>query len=204
MKDYLAIVMAAGLSRRSGFQKLLKDLNGKKLYEYIFDTLSELDFAEVLVVSNLDELKTSAKRLNFSHIYNPEAESGKASTIRLGTEYFVKRIKDKSYEREIKGIYFFVCDQPFISKETILDIRNKFELEGSERIIYPVYIGEQGKKRRGNPIVFPLESCQLLMELRGDEGGVKLIDDGFASKSLELERFQESADFDRAEDFKTL
>lgn len=191
--------MAAGLSKRSGFQKLLKAVDGKKMYRHIFDLVKRMNFSEVLLVSNEAEIREYAAKCNFSSIENPIAESGKASTIRLGCEYFIDKLKSKQLTN-IKGLYFFVCDQPYISEETVVSIKNKFEENGEETIVYPIYIGE-GFRKRGNPVIFPLETLSMLRNLKKDEGGVKLIDEGFPSVFVEIYSVKESKDFDYAEDF---
>lgn len=57
-----AIIMASGLSRRMGENKLLLDFKGDKLYEWTFDLVEEIDFDDVILVSSYDEILDDAKK----------------------------------------------------------------------------------------------------------------------------------------------
>ncbi|MDO5732724.1 MAG: nucleotidyltransferase family protein [Eubacteriales bacterium] len=185
-----AIVMAAGLSRRAGFQKLLAEVDGQAMYLYILDRLEALGFKSRVVVSNLVPLCEAARSRGFQVLANPDAERGKSTTIRRGLEAIAEHLDPGD------GIAFFVCDQPYMSEETILRMAETFDLH-PEAIVYPVYGVEA---RRGNPMVFPARLFDELMALEGDEGGIVLIPK-HSHLEFEVADLREARDFDLASDF---
>ncbi len=221
-QELAAIVMAAGLSRRAGFDKLIAPVGGRALYRHILETLSSLPWAHVLVVSENQAIKETAEALGFWVIPNPEAHSGKASTIRRGVQALLEMtpkkpmelLADEARARETrararetgapKGIAFFVCDQPHISRETILSLAERF-LEKGDHIVYPLYPKEKGANgrtfERGNPMIFPICLAEDLQRLQGDQGGAKLLD-RHLNEGLVLGSAEEAKDYDVASDFE--
>ncbi len=57
-----AIIMASGLSKRMGENKLLLKYKDKTIIEYVFDEISKVEFKEVIVVSSYDEIKDISKK----------------------------------------------------------------------------------------------------------------------------------------------
>lgn len=192
------VLMAAGLSKRSGFQKLLRTWEGKPLYRHIFDLLVDLPFGAGVIVSNLPDIRQATEETRFSWIPNPEAASGKASTIRRGTDTLLRMTEREG--KTLRGIFYFVADQPYISAQTCLEMAALFRTYPGH-IVYPCS-SESGKKKRANPMLFPRLACDRLLCLQGDEGGVRLLDEGFPSLALEIDRPEEGRDFDHAEDFE--
>lgn len=180
-----AIIMASGFSKRMGMNKLNLPLNGKKLYEYTLDLVSEIDFYEKIVVSNNDEILNYAKDKNIKRANNEQAEVGKSESIKIALNSLSKA----------DGYMFFVCDQPYVSKKTVLELISEFE-KNSDKIIYPVY----GIKR-GAPMIFPYSLKEDLLELEKDQGGVKLITDE-NSRSILIGRRREHIDIDTIEDYE--
>lgn len=153
-----AIIMASGLSERMGKNKLVLDLNGKKIYQYVYDLVDLIDFDEIILVSSYDELLKEAKNRGYISIYNDNNKVGKSSSIKLG----VKAAKADN------ALMFFVADQPLLTGETVEKLIKAYE--NKQVITYP-----RTEKRRGAPVIFPPSYRQALLGLEYDEGGMLLV-----------------------------
>ncbi|WP_042274204.1 molybdenum cofactor cytidylyltransferase [[Clostridium] dakarense] len=154
-----AIIMASGLSKRMGDNKLLLDFKGIPMIEYAFIEINKCYFNEVIVVSQYEEILSLSKRYKFKGVYNKDAYIGQSESIKLG-------ILNSS---KCDGYMFFVGDQPFIESFYINKIIDKFN-EDKNYIIIPMC----GNKK-GNPVIFPYNKKNELLTLKDDEKGKKII-----------------------------
>ena len=153
------IVLASGMSKRMNQNKLLMLINNKMIFEYILDTIKNIDFDEIIVVTRFKEIINYSKKLEYKVIINNNYTEGQASSIRLG----IKEANEKN------DYIFFVADQPKISKETILKIMEEYSGNKDEFII-PYFFN-----KKGNPVIFGNDYRKELLELEGDSGGSKII-----------------------------
>lgn len=151
-----AIVMASGLSKRMGENKLFLDFKGKEIYKHTLDLLKELDLNKVIVVSSYDQILNEAKEMGFEAIHNDDNEVGKSSSIRLGTQAC-----------DNESLMYFVADQPLLTIETCNKLIDAYK--ENEVITYPVV-----NDRRGAPVIFPNSYKEDLLKLEGDQGGMIL------------------------------
>lgn len=151
-----AILMASGLSKRMGENKLFLDFKGKKIYQHSLDLLKKLDLNKVIVVSSYDEILDQACEMGFTGIYNNDNEAGKSSSIKLGVN-----------ECEDEAMMFFVADQPLLTLKTCNKLIKSYN--ENEIITYPVV-----NDRRGAPVIFPNSYKESLYNLEGDQGGMIL------------------------------
>lgn len=179
-----AIIMASGFSNRMGENKLKLDVKGKKMFEYTVDLVDKLDFEKKILVTNDSEIKEYSKE-KLTVCNNEDAEIGKSSSIKIGVEN----------SGDVDAYIFFVCDQPFVSKETVEKLISNFE-ENSHKITFPMY----GKKR-GAPMIFPKEFKESLLNLENDQGGVVLITND-NSQSVLIESEIEHIDIDTREEYE--
>ena len=72
---------------------------------------------------------------------------------------------------EIKadGYMFMVCDQPFISIESLNSVIDNF-INGDKGIVCAGY-----GKNKGNPVIFSKRYINELLSLEGDSGGKKIV-----------------------------
>ena len=73
------VLLAAGLSRRMGQDKLLMQRHGKPLYRYALELMECFPDCSRLVVSNIEEIADAAQALGFQTIGNPLAAQGMGS-----------------------------------------------------------------------------------------------------------------------------
>lgn len=181
-----AIVMASGFSRRMGEDKLKLLIDGKEMYQYTVDLVEEAGFNPKILVSNDEEIREYGKSKGFDVYDNPDAEIGKSESIRIGVE---------NTPEEAEGYIFFVSDQPFVTLETVEKIVEEFKKDPT-KITVPYYDG-----KRGAPILFPADTRQGLLELKGDQGGIVLLKD-HPEVRVEIEDAIEHTDIDTPEDYK--
>ncbi|WP_297280638.1 nucleotidyltransferase family protein [uncultured Anaerococcus sp.] len=180
-----AIVMASGLSKRMGENKMFLDFKGKELYQHSLDLLKELDFADVIVVSSYKEILEKAEQMGYKAVYNDDNEVGKSSSIRLG----VNECLDEA-------MMFFVADQPLLSLETCKKLINTYEK--NQVITYPVV-----NDRRGAPVIFPNSYKEELLKLEGDQGGMILAYNQEVNK-VEIADESELLDIDTVKTYEDL
>ncbi len=155
-----AIILAAGLSRRMGKNKLLMDFNGKPLVEHLLQSLPYHLFSTVIMVTAEDIFTALGEKYNdIKIIINTSPQRGQNFSIHLGLCSSPLSV----------GYCFFVADQPFICKKTIEALTYVFS-KNPDRIIIP-HIQNQN----GNPVFFPACYRQELLELKGDSGGKTVI-----------------------------
>lgn len=154
-----AIIMASGLSKRMGENKLLLDFNKIPMIEHSFIEISKCFFNEVIVVSQYEEVFNLCEKYKFKKVFNESANIGQSESIKLG-------ILNSS---KCDGYMFFVGDQPFIDSFYINKIIDKFK-EDNDYIIIPRF-----EDKKGSPVIFPYNKREELLTLENDEKGKKII-----------------------------
>ena len=157
--NILAIILAAGFSKRMGENKLLLEYKGKTFIQTIIEKLLEINFNKIiLVVSNLEIYKKYDKKVFV--IFNDKAENGISESIKKAVAYAKNNL-------EVDKYMFFVADQPLLKKETILKI---IEESNSNKITVP-----KSNNTMYNPVIFPNKYNSELLNLEGDKGGKQII-----------------------------
>lgn len=152
------VIMAAGASSRFGGNKLLREFLGKPLFACVLDAAAGV-FDKNAVVTGYEPVKVYAEKMGFLPVKNESPELGVSHTIRLGLE----AVKD------CDGVVFATADQPFLSRDTFLRLKEAFWKEPA--CIHAV--SADGKA--GNPCLFPREYFPELAQLQGDTGGKAVI-----------------------------
>ncbi len=194
------IVMAAGLSRRMGVNKLLLCIDNIPLIKRTLRTIEKSKLQKVIVVYSdqgvLDVVKdyererseSDVSLMNIQLVYNQHPEKGQSESVKLGM-----------FESETKseGYMFFVADQPFLNPEVINQIVDAFT-ENPEHIVVPTY-----NNSRGMPIIFPGKYRLDLLSVSGDKGGRSIIDENKKQTIfLPIEDPKVGEDMDTLEDYE--
>ena len=119
------ILLAAGLSRRFGENKLLYPVNGKKLYRYSLErmaALAEKRQERLVVVTSHEAIRQELAGEKVEVIWNPKAETGIASSIHCAIRH-LGISEDAAY-------LFSVADQPFLRQEDLGAFIEGFLLSG--------------------------------------------------------------------------
>jgi len=180
-----AIVMASGLSKRMGQNKLFLDFKGKKIYQHTLELMKKLDLNKVIIVSSYQEILDDAKEMGFTSVFNEDNEIGKSSSIKLGVA-----------ECDDEAMMFFVADQPLLTEETCKNLIDTFCK--SPLITYPVV-----NDRRGAPVIFPNSFKEPLSNLKDDQGGMILAYNQEVNK-VEISDESELLDIDTVKTYEDL
>lgn len=179
------VLMASGFGRRFGGNKLLARMEGEPLYRRAMETLAPVPFARRVVVSRFEPVLRAGPAYGFAPVWNAAAVEGIAATVRLGTAAL----------EGLDGALFAVCDQPFLTTESILHLLYSFE-KSPQNIHALSWAGA-----RGNPVLFPAALFAELRTLTGDVGGGRVIKRHPERLTLvEAISPRELADVDRPED----
>ena len=153
------VLLAAGLGRRFGGNKLLFPVEGTPMVERAFSALPPALFARRCVVSGYEEILSAARRAGYAPVFNARAEEGQSVSVRLGAAAMAG----------LPGAVFAVCDQPWLTRESVERLLSAARREPG--CIHALAWGEE----RGSPVYFPAALFPALLELRGDKGGGAVI-----------------------------
>ena len=155
----VCIVMAAGVGKRFGTNKLLANFAGKPLYRWALEAIDGNCFSGVIVVTGHGPVAAAAEELGFRVVCNDRPEDGVSRTIRLGLQA----------AEVCGGALFMTADQPLLAAETLRKLTERF-MEKPQDIYAAAHNGV-----RGNPCLFPKEFFEELCALQGDTGGAAVI-----------------------------
>jgi len=151
------IVLAAGLSRRLGYNKLLLPLGGKPVLHWVLGALLEAGLARVLVVlgheSSIIRQSCGQYSESVTFVENPSYAAGRATSIQAGLA---------AAGASATGVLITPGDVPFIAGQLLPQLLAEFFT--TNRITFPVTNG-----RKGHPVLFPASAFPLLKSLSGDE-----------------------------------
>jgi len=156
------IILAAGLSRRMGEDKLLLPVAGVPVIERVISAASKSELGEIILVCGSDPVANIGKKYRTKIVENNAPEIGQSHSVSLGV---------KNSCRSADGFMFFVGDQPFINESIINKLIDKY-LPGHCNAVVPLYNGV-----KGNPVIFASKLRNKLMGLSGDSGGRVLLEE---------------------------
>lgn len=154
-----AVLMASGAGRRFGSNKLLAQVEGTPLISRVLSAVPAALFSKAVVCSPYPEILELAAAEGYLPLYNKDGAEGISASIRLGL----------SHMGGMDGVLFCVCDQPFLTTESIINLLNSFRL--SKNTIHAL----SWRGTRGNPVLFPRSLFPALSALTGDTGGGAVI-----------------------------
>lgn len=155
------IILASGLSKRMGTDKLLLTVEGVPVIERVIAAASDSRLREVILVCTSAAVASIGEKYGARIVINNAPELGQSNSIRLGV---------RNSDRASAGYMFLAGDQPFINKNVINGLIEGFGTESSA--VVPFYNGI-----RGNPVIFNSRFKEKLMGLSGDSGGRVLLDE---------------------------
>lgn len=188
-----AILLLSGYSKRFNYQnKLLMELNGRVVLDYVLAVVSECNFLEVIVVCRELSVIEKVSEYGFKIVENKNAFLGVSESIKLG----VKNSSIIENSKEGRGYMFFQGEQMFITTKDIKTLVNTFENNSSKIIIPSV------DNTMLSPVIFPKSFRDELLSLNGEEGGKKIIDKNKDKiKLVEIENKNFGFDIDTIDDF---
>ncbi|BEP30420.1 nucleotidyltransferase family protein [Helicovermis profundi] len=154
------IIMASGLSKRMGENKLLIKINNKRIIDFVLENALKSKLDEIILIYANDEIIKQIKSEKVIFVKNFKNVLGQSESIKLGIE---------NANKNTCGICFLVADQPLLTTKTINTLVDKFK-EFNDKIIVPIYDGN-----RSTPVIFPISLKDEFMKLKGDIGGREII-----------------------------
>ena len=155
------IILASGLSRRMGKDKLLLPVDGIAIVERVMQAAAASLLDDIVVVYQNPAVCTLAERYRIRPVHNPDSAQGQSASVKAGVLAALP---------QTQAYMFLTGDQPFITATTINRLIVAWRAETS-LILVPVYKG-----KRGNPAIFPA-ACRLkLLALEADTGGRSVMD----------------------------
>ncbi len=157
------IVLAAGLARRFGAQKLVAPFAGSTVIRTTVDRLRAAQIDPVVVVVGPDggAIRSALSGIEVLWAVNPEPARGMSSSLGAGVA---------ALPPHVAAAFVALGDQPMVDG-LVLDQLMEAWWRGERPIVAPRYRG-----RRGNPVLFDRSLFADLQALEGDRGARDYID----------------------------
>lgn len=147
------VIMASGLGKRFGGNKLMVDFKGKPMIQWVLDATENI-FTRRVVVTRHKTVEALCQAQGIDVIYH--TLSHRNDTLRLGL---------LNLGQDVEGCVFCPGDQPLLRRDTIasLALCGANEKNGIWRTAY--------EDRKGAPVLFPKWSFPQLLSLPEGKGG---------------------------------
>lgn len=160
-----AVIMASGLGRRFGGNKLLSDLDGKPLIEYVLEQTQRI-FAYRVVVTRHNEIARICQKQNIDCVLHKLP--CRSDTVRLGVEFLQRKYKETD---TLAGYLFCPSDQPFLTQDSLAAMLLTYAQGPKKDTIFRLSY----KGRAGAPVLFSSTYEHELCMLPEGKGGSWLI-----------------------------
>lgn len=146
------VIMASGLGKRFGSNKLLADFCGKPMIQRALDATEGLFFRRV-VVTRHESVAALCRNQNVDVIIHDLPH--RSDTVRLGLQAL----------GELDGCMFLPGDQPLLRRETVALLLENRKAD-PDKIVRPAY-----EDNEGSPVLFPSWAFPELLDLPEGKGG---------------------------------
>lgn len=179
------VILAAGLSSRTGKNKMLLNIGGKSIIERCIGAFYD-SCSKIIVVTGKYHQEIKQCLRSYSNVYfayNEDYQKGMFSSIKTGVRY-------------VENKRFFVTpgDYPLLSEDTV-----KSMLESTEKYIVPVY-----KEKQGHPVLLD----EMFIPIISNSKCASLRDclNNFSSEKMRLDVNDKGivTDIDTIQDYKKL
>lgn len=187
------LIMAAGASRRLGQPKQLLEYKGETLIRRISSEAINANIGAVTVVTGYDHenFEKEISDLKLDVFFNKEWDEGLGASIRNG----LKHILAKS--PETNAILLTMSDQPLVDATHLKKLVNAYDASRS-MIIASAY-----SSTFGVPVLIDRFYFDMLKELKGDEGGKKILAN-YIKNIVEIPFIDGKIDIDEKKDLNVL
>ena len=152
------VIMASGLGKRFGGNKLMADFHGKPMIQRALDATEDL-FAERVVVTRHESVAALCREQNLSAVLHDLPHRN--DTVRLGLEAL----------GDLDACMFLPGDQPLLRRETVAMLLQHWK-QHPECMVRPIH-----EDTEGSPVLFPAWTFPELRNLpEGKGGGVVMKD----------------------------
>jgi len=152
------VVLAAGLSRRMGRNKLIAEVTGKTLVRHAAEAALTGGLDPVVVVTGHQaaEIEKSLAGLPVAFVHNPDFAEGLSTSLKTGIE---------SLPADCAGAMVLLGDMPGVTHELVTRVGAAFDPAKGRNICVATAQGE-----RGHPVLWGRQFFAELMRLSGDMG----------------------------------
>lgn len=154
-----AIILAAGMSRRMGSDKLSMPVAGKPMLRHVFDSAIAAKLPDPIVVfgHNPAAIEAVLHDCRYRAVTAKNYAEGLSQSLAAGV---------KAVPEEWRGVFVLLGDMPYISPALLPRMRALLRSGG---IVVPVFRGQ-----RGNPVLWSRTFLKSLAGLQGDSGGKQI------------------------------
>ena len=163
MKRFSAVILAAGVSKRLGFNKLTLKINGESVIRKAVLPFISAGIGKVFIVTGIQsqEIREELTGYAVEFIENKDCALGMSTSVKASLPF----ITDE------EGVFFHLGDKPFLEKEMIYRMIDIYR-ENREKIIVPVFNGE-----KGHPVLMDVGLySEEIKSLEGDKGLREIIE----------------------------
>lgn len=146
------VIMASGLGRRFGGNKLMADFRGAPMIQRALDATEGL-FSQRVVVTRHEAVADLCRAQGIAVVFHNLPH--RSDTVRLGLEAM----------QNLDGCMFLPGDQPLLRRETVEMLIGKWK-EAQDMILRPIY-----EDSEGSPVLFPSWAFPELKNLPEGKGG---------------------------------
>lgn len=159
------LIIAAGESKRMGSPKQLLNVEGETLINRMIHIVKKAVSFPVYVVlgASAESIQSQLPKLDVKIVLNAHWQEGMASSIRIGLN------TAKAQNPALDGVMIVVCDQPYITENTITALL-QFQEEKDTPIASAYY-----NDVMGTPALFHQSIFNEILALKGDIGAKKII-----------------------------
>lgn len=150
------VILASGLGKRFGGNKLLAEFRGKPLIQWVLDATAI--FPHRIVVTRHGEIEALCREQGIPCLLHQLPY--RSDTVRLGLE---------ALGDGLAGYLFCPADQPLIGQETLRRLAEAHS-DSPEAIWRPAFAGKPG-----SPVLFPRWAYRELTALKENQGGSAVI-----------------------------
>jgi len=153
----VAVVLAAGMSRRMGTPKQLLRIAGKTVLEHTLGTLRKSAVDEIVLVLGFasDAVQKEISTEDIKIVCNEDYQQGMGTSLRAGVA---------AVDPDAKAALIVLGDQPFVLTATLNQLIDCHRTTKAH-VVIPMYRGF-----RGNPVLLDCSIFPELRELSGDVG----------------------------------
>jgi len=168
------VVLAAGLSRRMGRDKLLIEVDGAPMVRRVVEAALSGGLRPVVVVVGPEAagVRSALSGLPVSFAVNDTPEDGLGSSLRAGIDALVGREGDAPADAGARadGAAILLGDMPWVEPAHVEALVGAFHPNGGPDVCVPVHAG-----RRGNPVLWGRRYFEELQAIDGDRGARALL-----------------------------
>ena len=163
MKGFSAVILAAGVSKRLGFNKLTLKINGESTLRKALFPFISAGIGKVFIVTGIQSQRIREELTGYTveFIENKNYALGMSTSVKASLPF----ITDE------EGVFFHLGDKPFLEKEMLYRMIDVYR-EDRRKIIVPVF-----NREKGHPVLMNVNLYSgEIRSLQGDKGLREIIE----------------------------